>query len=509
MIQAKCIQKFRDKHNQIYGYRLQDINGQIQDVKPENLKLAIKNNQIHVVNLTLTSDNRLVDTTEKQLQAKVLGKAPVLQDDSKYSEVAKALVVLNKELISMGESYVEIVESLSYYTENPLNLLYLDEYYDKPEYKGCKDEYDILDRISYKIFLELVNQKPTAVAEIIATWDEYDSYDTFKENLQYENVSKITQSKTYKALCIVYKHAKEQKYNKDAIKPLGEFLSKIKATGVASIRLGSGVGNTYYKYLDPKLFGTLSNDIFTVGHVITSSDIKELKEYSGYNYVLHKDINRCGAPQIALAAMFKNTDSGDVQIDIKLARRGYLVESSSCVGLVGYIKNLESIIVNPLTSVDVCAKKLATMFNLLAPKLYDISDANQSLYFMKKYGAPLEKISDTSVNYTDKELLDLAISRWTRIRGDKTPAKVEMSNYKDSNNFKVLYANNISQTGGYKKLYVKCIDGLFTINVVDGKDINYIIVSESGNIKNSIKESSAEISEILTKAIISANVRKI
>ena len=77
MIQAKCIQKFRDKNNNIYGYRLIDINGQTQDVKPENLKQAIKNNQIHVVNLTLTSDNRLVDTTEKQLQnIKVLGQAP-------------------------------------------------------------------------------------------------------------------------------------------------------------------------------------------------------------------------------------------------------------------------------------------------------------------------------------------------------------------------------------------------------------------------------------------------
>ena len=77
MIQAKCIEKFRDKNGNIYGYRLRDINGQTQDVKPENLKQAIKNKQIHVVNLTLTSDNRLVDSSEKQLQSKKLGGAPV------------------------------------------------------------------------------------------------------------------------------------------------------------------------------------------------------------------------------------------------------------------------------------------------------------------------------------------------------------------------------------------------------------------------------------------------
>ena len=95
MIQAKCIQKFRDDKGKIYGYRLIDLNGQTQDVQSDNLKLAIKNKKVHVVNLKLTSDNRLVDTTEKQLQTKVLGKAPVLQvvqNASKYSELAKNFV---------------------------------------------------------------------------------------------------------------------------------------------------------------------------------------------------------------------------------------------------------------------------------------------------------------------------------------------------------------------------------------------------------------------------------
>ena len=66
MIQAKCIQKFRDKNNNIYGYRLQDQNGACIDVRREQLKQAIKSKQINIINLTLTSDNRLVDTTPKQ-----------------------------------------------------------------------------------------------------------------------------------------------------------------------------------------------------------------------------------------------------------------------------------------------------------------------------------------------------------------------------------------------------------------------------------------------------------
>lgn len=62
MIQAKCIQKFRNKSNQIIGYRLQDSQGKTKDLTPQQLKDAIHTNQIHVLNLTLTSDNRLVDT---------------------------------------------------------------------------------------------------------------------------------------------------------------------------------------------------------------------------------------------------------------------------------------------------------------------------------------------------------------------------------------------------------------------------------------------------------------
>ena len=49
MIQTKCIQKFRDNSGKIYGYRLIDLNGQTQDVRPEALKNAIAKGQIKVI----------------------------------------------------------------------------------------------------------------------------------------------------------------------------------------------------------------------------------------------------------------------------------------------------------------------------------------------------------------------------------------------------------------------------------------------------------------------------
>ena len=69
MIQATCIQKFK-KNNKIYGYRLQDSQGRIQDIYADQLKQAIETKQIKVINLTLTSDNRLVDTTSNQQPTK-------------------------------------------------------------------------------------------------------------------------------------------------------------------------------------------------------------------------------------------------------------------------------------------------------------------------------------------------------------------------------------------------------------------------------------------------------
>ena len=68
MLHAKYIEKFRDSKGRIFGYRLVDLNGQTQDVESEKLKLAINNGQIHVVNLKLTADNRLIDSDEKQLK---------------------------------------------------------------------------------------------------------------------------------------------------------------------------------------------------------------------------------------------------------------------------------------------------------------------------------------------------------------------------------------------------------------------------------------------------------
>lgn len=61
MLKAKCIEKIRDKNNHIIGYKLIDKNKNEVLVKSAKLKEAIRLGQLDIINLTLTSDNRLVD----------------------------------------------------------------------------------------------------------------------------------------------------------------------------------------------------------------------------------------------------------------------------------------------------------------------------------------------------------------------------------------------------------------------------------------------------------------
>ena len=68
MMDVTCVKKERDKHNNIVGYILRGENGSgITRVTPEELKKAILDNRIHVNNLKLTSDGRLIDSNNSQI----------------------------------------------------------------------------------------------------------------------------------------------------------------------------------------------------------------------------------------------------------------------------------------------------------------------------------------------------------------------------------------------------------------------------------------------------------
>ena len=102
MIQALCLHKFRNKNNQIIGYRVQDKNGSTMDVKAEYLKQAIKNNQIDVLNLTLTSDNKLIDKEYKTQKP----QKPQKPQSNNLKDITAKIMMLGKPVVSpCGHTY--------------------------------------------------------------------------------------------------------------------------------------------------------------------------------------------------------------------------------------------------------------------------------------------------------------------------------------------------------------------------------------------------------------------
>lgn len=61
MLLVTCIEKFRNKQNQIIGYRVQDGTGATMDITSKQLKDALISGRAQVTNLTLTKDGKIID----------------------------------------------------------------------------------------------------------------------------------------------------------------------------------------------------------------------------------------------------------------------------------------------------------------------------------------------------------------------------------------------------------------------------------------------------------------
>lgn len=69
MQKVKCIRKIRDAKGKITGYTIQSSTGETKNVDKDKLKEAVRNKKLDIVNMTLTSDNRLIDKKIKNVKA--------------------------------------------------------------------------------------------------------------------------------------------------------------------------------------------------------------------------------------------------------------------------------------------------------------------------------------------------------------------------------------------------------------------------------------------------------
>lgn len=113
MKKATCIRKVRDSKNNITAYILKDDKGKTVEVKPKELKEAIKLGKVSIDNLKFTSDDRLITCEPKQIA-----------DKRKYINISslKLSDKYNKTMHLLSEAkYKGMVRTFKNYTN--------DEYY--------------------------------------------------------------------------------------------------------------------------------------------------------------------------------------------------------------------------------------------------------------------------------------------------------------------------------------------------------------------------------------------
>ena len=86
LLLAECIGKEVDSKNTIILYKIIDANGCEYSLRPEELKERIKNNELDVLNLKLTSDNRLVEEIRTSSYDKGV-EQPIEKDTSAIAEI--------------------------------------------------------------------------------------------------------------------------------------------------------------------------------------------------------------------------------------------------------------------------------------------------------------------------------------------------------------------------------------------------------------------------------------
>lgn len=137
MVYAKCTEKFRDSSNKIVAYLVVDNYGHRKKFKSEDLKGLIRNGKLCITNLTLTSDDRLISTQDKQaVQSQTKNGSESVRVRPRMGVItrfAEAIVFINKECKSCDMSMqgltatvckeAGICTDISYYTCDTRTLL--------------------------------------------------------------------------------------------------------------------------------------------------------------------------------------------------------------------------------------------------------------------------------------------------------------------------------------------------------------------------------------------------
>jgi hypothetical protein len=100
VIQVKCTQRIKDKNNKVTGYIIEDINGSTLEVEPNELKRNILTGEIDVINLSLTSDGRLVKRVNHENGLEELKHKTHIQQDIYNIHSDDAMIAFNTNILN-------------------------------------------------------------------------------------------------------------------------------------------------------------------------------------------------------------------------------------------------------------------------------------------------------------------------------------------------------------------------------------------------------------------------
>lgn len=362
--------------------------------------------------------------------------------------IAKSFTSLSRELLGMGDSYEEMVESCCYTAGILFNSYDAIDMAGTEGYEDCVDKEDVLDKMFLKAYTILLQKEPKVIEDVIEHWITDGDFEQLRENFAVELVDNIGDSDTFKNLVNVLDYSKTAQLSSEVINELEEYVASLKAIDMVAVRKAREVVHAYLPKLS-KAFGVWTNDKSTVGYIISPRDIEEFPCLQGYSYVFFKDVNQCGAPRTELAFLVKAED-GKLIINIRMARKGYVVSNETVGGIVDYIYEFDTLSFNLDTPIDNIAQRLADRADELAFAMYDIATVNPSLWSLLPFNASPEVIKETTHIEDDKMLIDLMVRRAVRHAQLESTKdfSVEKDGFVDAENFELVY------TDGREKLYV-------------------------------------------------------
>lgn len=155
MIKVRVIRKFHDAKGVLLGYRIQDIEGNEMDVYKDQLKNAIASGQCSVVNMTLTSDGRLIG------KATTAPKKAASQQVNYSGENLLEVYTNNKKIVAALVNQERLAKESGMYTEIPgLGPNVVFDVGHEAIVKINRGDYDNIKVVDGKPDLSVVRRKP-------------------------------------------------------------------------------------------------------------------------------------------------------------------------------------------------------------------------------------------------------------------------------------------------------------------------------------------------------------